>query len=1234
MNNQLAQPIIVAVPSNYESIIEARSKDLPSSRYSYKVAGKGTLSHFGMDVAFAQDIECNESEMSIWIPIADGNRRDGVGDLLEISGIKTERHKANPVVLFDHGKRIELPIAMAAKWDDASGRYDFSQYTFVPDPTTQVAKVQAYFYRGKGRDLDNVDRKTEYDHALFCEQLFDMACKRLVQAGSIGYQVIAARELPPDYERGTPKGLHLLSILMLEGSLVVMPANQDTVMKMLSMPLCCGKPLSPMLVKSLQPYAAEPKVSILLDEMQPSQKPSPVNEIETVPDLVDVSQPSHIPPPRWKPGLGALKDIRNAIKCGKGDYAGYGAKRSKSAMEFSVKSVEDFMRAFNSPRSQLTRDKVKQAITLLPLMSKTEINQVLEQIDMGHLVGKLSKIKAIDYISKFFTVLMNDQERSQQSLKSTKSATGDFDLGYQDGKHAAEDEVRDARAELAASGGNGALALRQMDLPGHRDPYDQGFMRGWKEVVSKAGKSISSNVKMTDAERNKARKVQDKLLKLAAVQKFVDDHGENKPLWEGGPSASQLQSMIYPKWIHKCEELISEYGSKSLPSKTKFRPNHEGPEKDMMEYVEMEYPESASKLIQEIERNGYRNYQYGSEMLNTRKIDHLAQSMGITKSLLSRRKSMGEICPRCHGMRIINPGPMAVICPACGGLGKPQVKSLQSFSKSMNWYSSSGRGDNGDKIIFESDADWYVTRDDASPDQYRRYVLWDGNGQKHGNYETSYEAMKAADKVTKSVKSLRTKKIGSKLPGRQKDQNSPNQDSQQICPQCNGDGHIGNTSTGYRICPICRGTGKKPQRVLRSAMTLRKEYRPAQRLRKRLRKSIPGSSLVFINRKDMHEAEEYAEGKGVKFNHVGSHRKGIEKVKLVGQDESIDDVAKAFGRPIKGMMGKKSMPIETKSKVGRFLRGAEQGAVTIPSGWGIDDYVSKLVRSSGLTMSRVNGDQIMLEGPSHAVDSMIGTLEKARNNHTPGDTSTAIGRAIAEGQSKKNPNASTNHTDGNCKPGQNPKRDHCTADKSLRSRTKAYPKVGDYVESVVGIDETEQKLTGKIVREGPNEDWVVRWSNGHEDDDIFDNDLDPIGPGRWESKSLQARTKDFNTWLDIANSVAMGIAAYNITGLGMDVLRSLFNRGVDPKTAAKEAVKQSQTSPKHPKTPPKPKHDAYLVDGGTPDAYWEDEGGTYRNPNSARASKPGASGGNCKPGQNPKRDRCTAAKSIRSKGRE
>lgn len=217
--------------------------------YSYKL----TDDKFGLDVEFPKEMDINESEMSIWIPFADGRRRDGVGDLLEIAGISLERHMMNPIVLFDHGKKYELPIGMS---ENPKTR----EYTVHLDPASQQAKGKAYFYQGKG--ITGVDRSKEYDHALFCQQLFDLMAKRYIRSGSIGYQEIQVEPIQADYHRGIPQGKHLRRVLMLEYSAVVLPANQDTTRKMLGLGSVCGKPLSPILVKSLTPYVTEKKVQM------------------------------------------------------------------------------------------------------------------------------------------------------------------------------------------------------------------------------------------------------------------------------------------------------------------------------------------------------------------------------------------------------------------------------------------------------------------------------------------------------------------------------------------------------------------------------------------------------------------------------------------------------------------------------------------------------------------------------------------------------------------------------------------------------------------------------------------------------------------------------------------------------------------------------------------------------------------------------------------------------------
>lgn len=223
-----------------DEVVQERNKRMDN--YSYKLQTGG----YGLDVQFGQHFDINENEMSVTIPFADGNRRDGVGDLLEVGGIDTERHRKNPIFLFDHGKQISLPVG---KTEDPNT----GEYTVFLDPQSKVASCKAFFYQGG----------SSYEHGLFCEQLFDLIAKKFIRAGSIGYLVKMAQKLPPQYETGTPQGLHLLSTLMLEASTVVLPANQDTIRKALCLSESCGKPLSPYLIKSLASYVDEAQCKVI-----------------------------------------------------------------------------------------------------------------------------------------------------------------------------------------------------------------------------------------------------------------------------------------------------------------------------------------------------------------------------------------------------------------------------------------------------------------------------------------------------------------------------------------------------------------------------------------------------------------------------------------------------------------------------------------------------------------------------------------------------------------------------------------------------------------------------------------------------------------------------------------------------------------------------------------------------------------------------------------------------------
>ena len=196
--------------------------------------------------------DIDQTNMSVVIPFADGNRRDGVGDVVEVLGIDVERHRDNPLALFDHGKTITLPIGGC---EDKQGNY-----TVVRDGDKRKAYANVFFYQGPC-ELGGLDQCQKDEHSLFCEQLFHLIVARIIRAGSFGYLVLDAKPLREDPQSGKPKGLHLLATELLELGPVVLPANGDAVRKCLE-DGACGKPLAIPLYKSLEPYAAEAMVMV------------------------------------------------------------------------------------------------------------------------------------------------------------------------------------------------------------------------------------------------------------------------------------------------------------------------------------------------------------------------------------------------------------------------------------------------------------------------------------------------------------------------------------------------------------------------------------------------------------------------------------------------------------------------------------------------------------------------------------------------------------------------------------------------------------------------------------------------------------------------------------------------------------------------------------------------------------------------------------------------------------
>ncbi len=150
----------------------------------------------------------NDEEFSITFPFAGQSPEgelDREGDYLLLDGVKTEKHKKNPVVYLEHGKHHPLPIG---KTESPEGTY-----TVWKDDATGLMWGKAYL----DRDMPEA------------RQAFDLYKKKILRAGSLGYRILKAKQLPPDPANGHPRARLLKEVELWEASLVGVPANPDCV---------------------------------------------------------------------------------------------------------------------------------------------------------------------------------------------------------------------------------------------------------------------------------------------------------------------------------------------------------------------------------------------------------------------------------------------------------------------------------------------------------------------------------------------------------------------------------------------------------------------------------------------------------------------------------------------------------------------------------------------------------------------------------------------------------------------------------------------------------------------------------------------------------------------------------------------------------------------------------------------------------------------------------------------
>jgi len=132
---------------------------------------------------------------------------DRQGDIVDVSGIRTENHRRNPVVMWGHGKcGLSFPIG---KTYDPAGNYTVSI-------DGEVARQTTFF----SQTLPEA------------EKIFKLIAEGIVCANSIGFENKVVR---PIYNGGK-KGLHVIECDLLEISWTHVPVNFEAVTKQLLEP--------------------------------------------------------------------------------------------------------------------------------------------------------------------------------------------------------------------------------------------------------------------------------------------------------------------------------------------------------------------------------------------------------------------------------------------------------------------------------------------------------------------------------------------------------------------------------------------------------------------------------------------------------------------------------------------------------------------------------------------------------------------------------------------------------------------------------------------------------------------------------------------------------------------------------------------------------------------------------------------------------------------------------------
>jgi len=193
--------------------------------FAYEIA-KGV---WGLDAAESAPVVTDDTALSARFCLSTTDA-DRDGDIVEVRGLDFGPHRANPVVLFNHGRQMPFPVALSQTPD---GTY-----------TVEVMGEKAY---GRAFFKSNIRESV---------QIYELVKSGLLRAASIGF-------IPKEMQPRTKgiRGMHHLSAEVTEWSVVPVGANRYALRDEIAKGVIAGSPIGPDLLGALAPYAAEKSIA-------------------------------------------------------------------------------------------------------------------------------------------------------------------------------------------------------------------------------------------------------------------------------------------------------------------------------------------------------------------------------------------------------------------------------------------------------------------------------------------------------------------------------------------------------------------------------------------------------------------------------------------------------------------------------------------------------------------------------------------------------------------------------------------------------------------------------------------------------------------------------------------------------------------------------------------------------------------------------------------------------------